>query len=223
MKRYIYLIMTFALMCMDAHAQNVTFLTSRQGLSNSCIRHIYEDARNNIWITTQNGLNRYDGNKFNVYSHVEGDSTSLAMDETICVLNYKKDKVFIGTGQGAQIYDYNTDRFLPAMYVRPNGDTVAPHVVSVCEVDKGKFVVCTAGFGVGVLCQTSDGGYIVRSTEDYSMGRDKVTPSFLYKDKKGVLWAITGDGRLFGRMNGTDEEYVAVVAVSATICYTMLL
>lgn len=217
MKRYIYLILTFTLMCMDAHAQNVTFLTSRQGLSNSCIRHIYEDARNNIWITTQNGLNRYDGNKFNVYSHVEGDSTSLAMDETICVLNYKKDKVFIGTGQGAQIYDYNTDRFLPAMYIRPNGDTLAPHVVSVCEVDKGKFVVCTAGFGVGVLCQTSDGGYIVRSTEDYSMGRDKVSPSFLYKDKKGVLWAITGDGRLFGRMNGKDEEYVALHGVK-NIC-----
>ena len=64
-------------------AQNVVFFGSKQGLSNSRIRNITEDSRHNIWLTTQNGLNRYDGVKWNVYHHEIGNPQSLIWDETI--------------------------------------------------------------------------------------------------------------------------------------------
>ena len=44
-------------------AQNMVFFTSRNGLSNSGVRNIYEDSRHSIWVTTLNGLSRYDGVK----------------------------------------------------------------------------------------------------------------------------------------------------------------
>ncbi len=210
MKRHTLLATILLVLCMCAiHAQNVTVLTSRQGLSNSCIRKIYEDKRHNVWITTQNGLNRYDGIKFNVYEHVEGDSMSLIHDETTCVLDYEPGRVFVGTGQGAQIYDYATDKFFPAPFVRINGDTISPHIVSVCEVAKGKLVVCTAGYGAGVLYRLADGTYSIRSTDDYQFGREKLQPLSLYKDRRGALWCISSEGKglLYRRVKGKEECY----------------
>ena len=195
------------------HAQNVTVLTSRQGLSNSCVRNIYEDHKHSVWVTTQNGLNRYDGNKFNVYQHLDNDSTSLVHDETTCVLDFQKGEVFVGTGQGAQIYEYATDRFVNVPFVRMNGDTIAPHIVSVCEVERGTFVVCTAGYGAGVLCHVADGSYCVRSSDDYLFGRGKVVPSMLYKDRTKSLWAVGEDRKLYRRTKGRDVEYPALAGV----------
>ena len=66
----------------ELKAQNVSVYTSRQGLSNSRIANIYEDSRNNIWITTQSGVNRFDGVKMNVYRHKPDDPTSISHDES---------------------------------------------------------------------------------------------------------------------------------------------
>ena len=39
-------------------------LTTSDGLSNNTVRHIYQDSKGFIWMSTLNGLNRYDGNSF---------------------------------------------------------------------------------------------------------------------------------------------------------------
>ena len=84
-------------------AQNVLFFGSKQGLSNSRIRNLYEDHRHNIWVTTQNGLNRYDGVKMNVYHHEVGNPSSLLHDESTSVIDYEGDKLLVGTGAGVQL------------------------------------------------------------------------------------------------------------------------
>lgn len=194
-------------------AQNVTVLTSRHGLSNSCIRNMYEDKRHNVWITTQNGLNRYDGNKFNMYRHNEKDTTSLVCDESTCMVDFQNGKLLVGTARGAQIYDYATDKFTFLPFVRMNGDTISPYIVSMCEIGKNKFVVCTAGYGLGMLYRSADGMYSILSTEDYLLGKEEVVPSCLYKDKKGCLWAVGGDKRLYRRMKGKDKVYPSLAGV----------
>ena len=39
-------------------------LTTSDGLANNTVRHIYQDSKGFIWLSTLNGLNRYDGNSF---------------------------------------------------------------------------------------------------------------------------------------------------------------
>ena len=67
-------------------AQNPVSFTSDQGLSNTCIRSIMEDSRKNVWISTQSGLNRYDGVKMNVYRHKKGEAGTLGHDMVSCAL-----------------------------------------------------------------------------------------------------------------------------------------
>lgn len=41
------------------------------------INHIYQDSKGYIWVSTEDGLNKYDGAKFVNYKNHFNDSTSL--------------------------------------------------------------------------------------------------------------------------------------------------
>lgn len=87
-------------------------LTSTDGLPNSNVTAIVQDARGFMWLGTQDGLARYDGTRMTVYRPNDSDPqsissgyiTSLALDST--------GKLWIGTSErGVNLYDPETDRF----------------------------------------------------------------------------------------------------------------
>lgn len=59
-------------------AQNVSRLTVNDGLPQSFVSGLVEDDNGFIWISTRNGLARYDGQVFKVYQHNEADPSSLS-------------------------------------------------------------------------------------------------------------------------------------------------
>ena len=176
-------------------AQNVVFFGSKQGLSNSRIRNITEDSRHNIWLTTQNGLNRYDGVKWNVYRHEIGNPQSLIWDETICVFQYDENRMLVGTGAGVQMYDYATDKFQNIPFIRLMGDTVRARVISINRIQQESVMVCYAGYGCGKLFKDAEGQLSIRQTMNYDM--DGVSPMSFFEDNKKNLWIVNGQSNLF--------------------------
>lgn len=172
------------------------FFGSKQGLSNSRIRSITEDSRHNLWITTQNGLNRYDGVKMNVYRHEVDNPLSLLYDETTCVLEYEKGKrMLVGTGMGVQMYDYATDRFVYIPFVRENGDTVHARVVNIDRIEDKRVMACYAGYGCGELKVDDKGYFVIVRTSEFDV--EGASPVRFYASKKRTLWMINGHNDLF--------------------------
>ena len=122
MKFFLTLVVLLFAGSMGLKAQNVLFFDSRKGLSNSCIKNIYEDSRHNLWITTLNVLNCYDGAKMKTYRHEVGNPTSLLQDECTCVLECDSNTMLVGTGLGMQTFDALTERFTYLPYLDENGD-----------------------------------------------------------------------------------------------------
>lgn len=61
------LVFIFTAISISANASvevRAQFLTTFDGLSNNSVRYIYQDNKGFIWMSTLNGLNRYDGNSF---------------------------------------------------------------------------------------------------------------------------------------------------------------
>ncbi len=186
-------------------AQNVMFFSSKQGLSNSRVRNITEDSRHNIWVTTQNGLNRYDGVKMNVYHHELGNPSSLLHDESVCVFEYEKDKMLVGTAAGAQFYDYATDRFTTIPFIREGGDTVRARVVTINRILKNRLIVCYAGYGCGELKKEKNGQFTIRRITEFDI--DGASPVSFYEDKKGAMWIINGKDNLYKRTSKGYHPY----------------
>ncbi|MBQ0047944.1 MAG: response regulator [Prevotellaceae bacterium] len=193
-------------------------------MSNSCIRNIYEDSRKNIWITTQNGLNRYDGVKMNVYRHDENDAHSLCGDDATCVLDYDRNHVLVGTGKGMMMYDYATDKFENVPILSESNDTMVHRIIGVYRVkDEGKehVLVTFAGYGNGEVMADGNSKYVIRRQTKYNTGERDLNPIVILEThnyapaseksasaKSSQLWIINSEGKLYKKLaNNKMKNY----------------
>lgn len=87
-------------------------LSISDGLSQSTIISIIQDDEGFIWMGTGNGLNKYDGYKFTIYTNDPYDSTSISDNAITSILKDKDGKIWIGTQTGIlNKYDKSTDSF----------------------------------------------------------------------------------------------------------------
>ena len=90
------------------------------GLSQSSVNAIAQDAAGFIWLGTQDGLNRYDGYEFKIFRHNIKDEHSLAHNNIRALYNDQAGRLWIGTNEGL-------DRLEPA----------ANHFLHYSNVEKG--------------------------------------------------------------------------------------
>ena len=87
-------------------------ITTDDGLSNSCVVSIAQDKSGYIWIATEEGLNRFDGNSFeNFYKN--DPPNSLSGNELNCIIDDPRDSVlWIATQRsGLNSFNYKTRQF----------------------------------------------------------------------------------------------------------------
>ncbi|MCM1022146.1 MAG: response regulator [Muribaculum sp.] len=76
-------------------AQGAITLGVSEGLSNGFVNSIAEDARGNVWVATEDGLNRWDGKQFHVF---RPSNSGLSASELNCVVRLPDDDGHIWVG-----------------------------------------------------------------------------------------------------------------------------
>lgn len=200
----------FILSILNLDAQNVTFFNSKQGLSNSCINSIYEDSRSNVWISTLNGLNRFDGVKLNVYYHDDNNPKSLIHDDVNFVYEYDRDNLFVGTGTGLQLYNYANDTFTDVPIIDQNGDTIRMHFKNMVRLnDNGKerLFACFSGYGNAEVIRESDGTFSLSQVTEFNTDNSQASPLNFLQDKKNRIWLVNSLGHVYLRKGKTLKNY----------------
>ncbi|WP_019988486.1 two-component regulator propeller domain-containing protein [Rudanella lutea] len=87
-------------------------LTISDGLSQGMIFDLAQDRAGLIWVATKDGLNRFDGYNFTVFTHDPYDEFSVSDNTCKALLLDRKGRLWIGTQtQGLNLYDDRTGRF----------------------------------------------------------------------------------------------------------------
>lgn len=104
---------------MGLFAQNeptITQLTVNDGLSQGMIFDILQTKDGFIWIATKDGLNRYDGSRFEVFSPNPYDPFAIVGSEVWDLFEDSRGWLWIGLTEGTDVYDPQTGVFFHIKY-----------------------------------------------------------------------------------------------------------
>lgn len=85
--------------------------STENGLPTNQVQHIFQDSYGFLWLGTNNGLVRWDGYAFKVYTHEEGDSTSINDNIVYTIYEDSQKRLWVGTINGLNLYKRETDDF----------------------------------------------------------------------------------------------------------------
>src|ERR1700712_242251 len=83
-----------------------------QGLSQGMVFDILQDKEGFIWVATKNGLNRYDGYNFKVFTNDPYNPHSLSSNTVTTLFEDSKGRIWAGTeNAGLNVYDKKSGQF----------------------------------------------------------------------------------------------------------------
>ncbi len=102
------------IVAIPSNAQGLRFesIGLEQGLSNGIVTSIMQDNDGFMWFGTSDGLNRFDGNRFKVFTNIPGDSTSLSTYYIQSLFKDSKGRLWAGTTHGLNLYDSRAGTFI---------------------------------------------------------------------------------------------------------------
>ena len=116
--------------------------TINDGLSQSSVTSILQDDKSALWIGTQDGLNRFDGKTFEVFT---SDNTKGIESQYItCSIKTADGKLWFGTTNGLTLFDPYTELFTTYTF----GFQSAIHITSICLDVDGEIWIGTSGNGL---------------------------------------------------------------------------
>jgi signal transduction histidine kinase/ligand-binding sensor domain-containing protein/DNA-binding response OmpR family regulator len=136
---FIYITFHTVSLCGQSTNFNFKHLTTREGLSSNEVRAVFEDSNGFMWFATSDGLNRWDGYKFNVYKNYNNDQNSLSNNFLLCLAEDDKKNIWIGTNHGGLVkYSTIEDKFYRYAIIPDEGKTMPGLVVRCIYIDPNK-------------------------------------------------------------------------------------
>ena len=115
---YLLLLLPFTVLAQSDHTQGPSTtkgwqeLTIADGLSQGMIFGLRQDRNGFIWVATKDGLNRYDGHNFTVFTHDPYNPFSLSDNHCSALLLDRRGRLWVGTlNKGLNLFDDRTHRF----------------------------------------------------------------------------------------------------------------
>ncbi|MDJ0841432.1 MAG: two-component regulator propeller domain-containing protein [Acidobacteriota bacterium] len=170
-------------------------LSLRQGLSQSTVHCITQDRRGFIWIGTADGLNRYDGYRFQVYRRESRNKDTLSDSRISSLLEDREGYLWVGTFNGLNQFHLETEtvrRYLPDP-ADPNS-LPGSIVNGIFEDPDGRIWLALYGAGLA-LFERASGRF--KSWKHNPVDPKSIPDDYLNgiaRDHAGILWLATSSG-----------------------------
>ena len=168
-------------------------LTLEHGLSQATVMDIHQDSQGFMWLATENGLNRWDGYEFTLYSRERGNPNGLGSDYVWAIDEDTDGNLWFATeGGGVAVWNRKTDRFSSHRHDPDDAQTLSSDSIRNLLVDRSKRVwVATRNNGLNLLDVAS--GTVTRFSHDAN-DENSISSSNLFallEDHDGNIWIGT--------------------------------
>ena len=184
--------------CINVNAQMARLYTSESGLANSQINYIYQDKNGFMWISTENGLSRFDGINFSTFRSDRSLPTAIASNMVLTTFEDSHGVFWVGTSTGLQIFNSEYNTFTTVPLVGEAYPESGQHISSITEISisgQKKILITTSGDRVYVLDSVTH-----ETDTDLQKAINSVIPSDFvtraFADSQNRLWFTFEDGGL---------------------------
>lgn len=122
---------------------NFTNYSINNGLSQSVVNCIFQDSQGYIWIGTQNGLNRFNGESFDVYSYNPADSGSISNNWIYAIAEDDGGNIWVGTKNGLNKYLRKKNQFQRILYQTGYTFDITQYSYDILHLKNGNLAINT--------------------------------------------------------------------------------
>jgi ligand-binding sensor domain-containing protein len=183
-----------------ASGQSAKFFSVENGLSSSMVTDIHQDRSGFLWISTEDGLNRFDGIKFTIYRQDKTNNTGVSSNFIQVLFEDKSGRMYTGSIHGLQYYDPASDFFRTIPLMIGDNKLTNVRVLTICQRRNGDILVGTSGHGIFKVDNT--GPQLCAKQLDMKVPSNLII--HLFEDSNQSLWVSTEDRGLL-RFN---KDYV---------------
>lgn len=193
-------ILTFFLLLLSTvftKAQDYQFekISIEEGLSQSIVLNIFQDSKGFLWISTQEGLNKYDGYKFIHYKKEPGSNNSLSDSYTRAVVEDSENNLWIATNQGGlNKFNPENETFLRYMHDKTNQESIAGNNITALEKDADENLWIGTNYNGLDYFDRQTGKFIHYTKEQYAGLLDNHITTLFYDRSGKYLWVGTHSG-----------------------------
>lgn len=174
-----------------------------------------QDKFGYLWIASNRGLFRFDGNSYDVYRHNDAEPGSLSDSRILDVMCDSKGRVWVATANGLNLYLPESDSF---QVVRlPSENDFFGYVIGLDEQADGTVTFVVSGVGLYVVDDAS-GDPVAVMYPGSSMAKEYNTIACCRNGKiylgshDGTVYCMAPNGRITS-MQVTDGSYIRALAV----------
>lgn len=180
-------------------------LSLENGLSQGNVKCILQDKQGFLWLGTQDGLNRFDGNNFVVFKHVIGDSNSLSHNYIYTLEEDKDGNIWIATGGGG-ICRYNPFTNSFNRYIKDDQGSNLITVLCVYIDSENQIWAGTYLTGLSKYNPGTDSFYSLKHNDNDPKSFPSSVISAIYEDREKNLWLGSVDVGLIN-FNRSDSSF----------------
>ena len=195
--------MMICLFSIQTWAQSGKLFNTDNQLSSNLATQVFQDKSGFIWIATRNGLNNYDGYHINVIKKDMSNFLGLNSNYINSIAQDEKEHILLGTNNS--LLEFTGSEFLKIPMLDSKGEELATYVKQVYPLKNKDVAVATSGYGIMLKKQDEQKCHAMKGEVEKLKYIHK-----LLEDKRGRLWIITEDGKLYRKeTNGRVTSHFA--------------
>ena len=178
------------LFSIQAWAQSGKLFNTDNQLSSNLATQVFQDKSGFIWIATRNGLNTYDGYHITVIKKDMSIFSGLNSNYINSIAQDEKGHILLGTNNS--LLEFTGSEFLKIPMLDSKGKELATYVKQIYPLRNKDVAVATSGYGIMLKKQDEQKCHAMKGEVEKLKYIHK-----LLEDKRGRLWIITEDGKLY--------------------------
>ena len=195
--------MMICLFSIQAWAQSGKLFNTDNQLSSNLATQVFQDKSGFIWIATRNGLNTYDGYHITIIKKDMSNFLGLNSNYINSIAQDEKEHILLGTNNS--LLEFTGSEFLKIPMLDSKGEELATYVKQVYPLRNKDVAVATSGYGIMLKKQDEQKCHAMKGEVEKLKYIHK-----LLEDKRGRLWIITEDGKLYRKeTNGRVTSHFA--------------